>query len=202
MDSVHWHQYRDTAARVPNRPIRLSAPLELAWKRQTNVRFAPLAFGGRVLVATSPEGALSCIEDGAEQWRREGSFSTVGLARGRIVASDQAGSGGRLTELDTSGQVLLEVRLEDRILSAWGLKNVRFATGLVVSETHFFIGDGTGRLYAFRKETAEPVWFHQPKGTNGYLGAQPAVDGNRLYLVSGGNAQRPGALYCYESAPA
>ncbi len=102
----------------------------------------------------------------------------------------------------TSGQVLLDVRLEDRILSAWGLKNVRFATGLVVSETHFFIGDGRGRLYAFRKETAEPVWFHQPKGTNGYLGAQPAVDGNRLYLVSGGNAQRPGALYCYESAPA
>lgn len=97
------------------------------------------------------------------------------------------------------GRVLLQTKLETLIEKKWGFRDVDFA-GMAVSETHFFIGDGRGRLYAFEKETGEPVWYHQPKGGNGYFSAIPVIAGNRLYVTTASRPRKPGALYCYEQA--
>lgn len=98
-----------------------------------------------------------------------------------------------------SGRPLLEVDLKPLFWRKWGMENIYPATDLIVSETHAFIGDGRGRLFAFDRDTGEPVWYHRPRGTNGYFGAQPAVAGNRLFLTTAGNPRKDGALYCYES---
>jgi outer membrane protein assembly factor BamB len=117
---------------------------------------------------------------------------------GRVYMIDQA----YYTILDLQdGRELLRVRMLDQLRQKWGLDDVGISTGLLVSETHAFFGDGAGRLFAVERDTGEPVWFDRPKGTRGYLGVIPVVAGNRLYITTFSmDPKRPGQLYCYEGA--
>lgn len=70
-----------------------------------------------------------------------------------------------------------------------------------VTDTHIFIGDALGTLWAFDVNTGEPVWRHRPKGIKGlggYLGtAIPVIVENRLYIPVAGS---PDHVLCYEQA--
>jgi outer membrane protein assembly factor BamB len=158
----------------------------------------PMVAGNRVVIRTSRGTVALDTATGRPHWLVKGMSSGGRTIQGGRVYMALPNTEFRLADLE-SGEVLLEVRLEELIRAKWRMKHVYFGTDIVVGGAHFFIGDGLGRLYAFEKESAEPVWFHKPKGTNGYLGAYPAVEGDRLCLTTAGDAQRPGALYCYQS---
>jgi outer membrane protein assembly factor BamB len=140
---------------------------------------------------------------------------TCDAATGRTLWTDRRSHGARLVldarvycggtwefvVLDShTGRVLLDVNLPQRIEKRWGFKGVDFRSGLAVSTSHFFMGDGEGRLYAFDRETGEPVWHHRPKGGNPYFGNVPVIANNRLYITTTHKPGRPGFLYCYEEA--
>lgn len=100
-----------------------------------------------------------------------------------------------------TGQCALEVALSDRVEKKWKLRGVGFPTHIGISETHGFVGDYRGRLYAFERETGEPVWKHQPEGIVGFTGNVPVIAGNRLYISSFSmDPARPPRLYCYEGS--
>lgn len=164
----------------------------------------PMVSEGRVVVRTDRGTAALDAATGKLLWhvKADGRRAIYG---GRVyVAGSRTVEGDDLAVVDlVSGEVLLERNLADLVKAKWGIakweRRMWVGTGIVVSDTHFFLGDGDGRLYGFEKETAEPVWYHLPKGSNGYQACSPTVEGNKLYLVTAGSARRPGALYCYES---
>ncbi len=164
----------------------------------------PMVSESRVLIRTAQGTAALDAATGRLLWhvKADGRRAIYG---GRVyVAGSRTVGGDDLAVVDlASGEVLLERNLGELVKAKWGItkwgREMWVGTGIVVSDTHFFLGDGDGRLYAFEKETAEPVWYHHPKGSNGYQACSPTVEGNKLYLVTAGSAKRPGSLYCYES---
>lgn len=159
-------------------------------------------------VVTSVRGGMAAFDaaTGREIWRTQGHGASV-VYGGRVYS--QGIFPFKFGVLDVNdGRVLLEVDLWKRVEKKWGFKRVDFAVGLAVSETHFFMGDGDGRLYAFEKETGEPVWYHRPKGGNPYFVSVPVIANNRLYIATikpgpvtpTAPSNRPAALNCYEEA--
>jgi outer membrane protein assembly factor BamB len=100
-----------------------------------------------------------------------------------------------------TGACLLRVPLARNLEKKWRLKHVQFSSHLAVSETHGFIGDLHGRLYAFERDTGEAVWMDRPEGITAFAGSIPVIAGSRLY-ISGFSMEPapPPRLYCYEQA--
>ncbi len=157
----------------------------------------PMVAENKVVVRTRTGTVAFDAQSGQTAWYYdEGGWRMI--YDGRVYMVDQAYF--TILELQ-NGRELLRVRVLDEIERKWGLDDVGISTGLLVSETHAFFGDGAGRLFAVERDTGEPVWFDRPKGTRGYLGAIPAVAGNRLYITTFSvDPKRPGQLHCYESA--
>jgi outer membrane protein assembly factor BamB len=100
-----------------------------------------------------------------------------------------------------SGEVLLDVRLGDRLLRAAG-EPVECGSRLAVSDTHVFFGDLRGRVWAIERESGKPVWFDRPPGAQMFLGVIPVISDGRLYIGSTVLPPQKGPtyLYCYEEA--
>jgi hypothetical protein len=76
-----------------------------------------------------------------------------------------------------------------------------FTSAPLVSATHVFVGDLSGALWAFERESGEPVWSDRPAGTVGSLQAPRAFNG-RLYAGDYTiEPRRPHHLYCWEPVP-
>ncbi len=90
----------------------------------------------------------------------------------------------------------------EMVLDCKPMADVSFATYPVVSETHIFVGDATGRLWVLERDTGKPVWSHRPRGTTGYRSVgPPAVTSNRIYINTySASEKHPSSLYCYEQA--
>lgn len=81
-------------------------------------------------------------------------------------------------------------------------RSIRLTGRPAVSETHIFALDEPGTIWAFDRETGEPVWDLTPEGTTGFIGnEQPVIDNGRLYVATfSTNPKHPQSLYCFEQA--
>lgn len=160
-------------------------------------KWVPMVSEGHVVITLPAGTAAFSTETGERRWvfPRGGCRTVYG---GRVYIVD----GGRYYVLDLrTGECLLEKALAEEVERKWRLQRVTFPTYLAVSETHGFVGDQAGRLYALERDTGEPVWMHQPEGISGFSGNIPVIAGNRLYISSFSMAPAPPPrLYCYEGA--
>jgi outer membrane protein assembly factor BamB len=164
----------------------------------------PMVSAHRVIVSVPRGVGAFDTATGKLLWSTQGHHASV-VYGGRVYSQDS----WKFGVLDLNdGRVLLETNPQSLVEKKWGFNRVEFHTGLAVSETHLFMGDGEGRLYAFEKETGEPVWYHRPKGGNPYFGNIPVIANNRLYIATvkpgpytpTARTRGPGSLYCYEEA--
>ncbi len=73
-----------------------------------------------------------------------------------------------------------------------------FTSAPVISNTHVFVGDVLGTLWALDAKTLEPVWDDRAEGTVGNLRV-PSVFNGRLYIRDYTDEPRvPMHLYCWE----
>jgi outer membrane protein assembly factor BamB len=155
----------------------------------------PMASQGLVVIGAGGGTAAFRVSSGELAWLFP-YYGTRAIYGGRVY----------LTTIDSchvvdlaTGEALLQVPLASLAETRWGLHGVQFSSHLAVSETHGFIGDTRGRLYAFDRTTGEPVWMDRPKGITGFSGNIPVIAGNRLYISSFSMAPAPPPrLYCYE----
>lgn len=160
-------------------------------------RSAPAVSHGVVVITTLEGAAAFQAVDGRRAWHfpMSGRRAVYG-DRVYLVTQDEY----CVLDLRT-GECLLRVPLARNVERKWRLKGVQFSSQLAVSETHGFIGDLRGRLYAFERDTGEPVWMDRPEGITGFAGNIPVIAGNRLYISSFSvEPAPPPRLYCYEQA--
>jgi outer membrane protein assembly factor BamB len=162
------------------------APFSLLW--------LPMVWGGRALVNSANETLCFEVATGRLCWRLPlVGTRTVYLGRVYVVASEAY----FIIDLE-SGKVLLKKPAYEGVRSKWGIRDAfEFSTSLLVSETHVFVGDTRGRMYGMVRDTWEPVWHHSPGGS-GYLNAEIAVGGDRLYARTFNyDPKPPQMLHCY-----
>jgi outer membrane protein assembly factor BamB len=155
----------------------------------------PMVSMGHLVINTQGGTACFSTEDGGVRWL----FPRVGTRTvydGRVYLV----SAGTYHILDLkTGEHILTSPLAERTEKMWRLRSVGFPTQLAVSETHAFLGDYRGRLYAFARDTGEPVWMDHPEGISGFTGNIPVIAGNRLHISSSSmDPASPPRLYCYE----
>ncbi|MCD6168633.1 MAG: PQQ-binding-like beta-propeller repeat protein [Caldisericia bacterium] len=66
----------------------------------------------------------------------------------------------------------------------------------VVAEGKVFVGDYSGRLYAFNVEDGTKIWDF---ATENYILGAPLYNGGRVYFASGGDPNRPTKVYCLDA---
>lgn len=157
----------------------------------------PMVSDGVVVISTVEGTAAFRATDGRLAWYfPEWGARTVFGGRVYVVTLNEY----HVLDLQT-GSRLLHVPLARRVEGKWRLKQVQFSSQLAVSETHGFIGDLKGRLYAFERDTGDPVWMDRPEGITAFAGNIPVIAGNRLYISSFSmEPAPPPRLYCYEQA--
>jgi outer membrane protein assembly factor BamB len=162
----------------------LEPPTE-AWK------WNPQVADGTVLVNTRKAGlAAFDARDGNLLW-------TCKWARGARTVYDE-----RIFITRFHGEYLIVDLADGKVLLRQRRLNGRrnFTTTPVVSQTHVFVGDTSGTMWALERDTGEVVWKHRPKGMTGYMAAKPAVVGKRIYINSFSMPRDiPSSLYCYEA---
>lgn len=139
---------------------------------------------------------LVCLDakDGKLLWKLEEGYGQTVYGE-RVYLANRS----RLRVLDIrDGSVLLD-RDVGRDLKA-RKRSIRLTGRPAVSETHIFGLDEPGTIWAFDRETGEPVWDATPEGTTGFIGnEQPVIDNGRLYVATfSTNPKRPQSLYCFE----
>ncbi len=154
-------------------------------------RLQPAVGDQLVLVDTAKGLGAYDTTSGALKWVSKGARGYRTLYDGRAYITSFYGE-YMIIDLDDGGMALDSKPIED----------VSFGTYPVVSETHTFVGDATGRFWALERDTGKPVWSHRPKGTTGYRSVgPPAVTENRIYVNTySADRKRPSSLYCYEQA--
>lgn len=160
-------------------------------------RSTPTVSNGIVVVNTIEGTAAFHSDDGRAAWYfPSGGARTIYDGRVYVATRDEY----HVLDLQT-GTRLLHVPLAQRVEKKWRLKQVQFYSQLAVSETHGYIGDLKGRLYAFERDTGEPVWMDRPEGVTAFAGNIPVIAGNRLFISSFSmEPAPPPRLYCYEQA--
>jgi len=168
----------------------------------------PIVAEGRVIVQGSDGIVTFDAETGKVAWAQP-YWGARAVCRGRLYVIQAMSSTKSYMVFDVqSGKMLMSSDLVGALKNKFkATSSGQWRGGLAltrpaVSETHVFVGDDVGRLWASERETGEPVWFDLPDNHSGYLGGQPIIDGNRLYVTSMTLDQKknPSALYCYEQA--
>jgi outer membrane protein assembly factor BamB len=101
-----------------------------------------------------------------------------------------------VTILDMAGRTLVEADFRETLAARHCVN--RFTSRPVLSDTHVFVGDLLGTLWALDVNTCEPVWDDRPEGTVGNLRSLTAING-RLYVGDYTDEPRTAMhLYCWE----
>jgi len=185
---------RDTGAPLWSKPMDIDRP------PSGNSRWQPVIANGLLVFSTLGGTAAFALKDGKPVW-----FERVGGARtvygDRIYLQGMgvgAGMPAKIVALDLrTGRTVW--RREYPELFRKGADN-RLAGKVGVSETHLFAADEAGWVWAFDKESGEPVWQHRPAGSSGFSPwTAPVIAGGRLFVASQG---RSSSLYCFEPTQA
>jgi hypothetical protein len=174
----------------------VDAPAEwLAW--------SPELSGGLLIVSTDSGTAALDAGSGQIVWHQSirGSRAAAGnqlYIHGRKPGA--SGTGHTLWSLDVrTGNVLMETDVS-AFLEKVAEGNC-FVGPPAVTDTHLFLADDCGTLWALERATGEPVWRHRPKGMLGYVGGtRPIIHENRLCITSFNMDPRPPAELYYEQS--
>ena len=168
-----------------------------------DLRVGPVVFGNKVLAATPFGIAAFDAGTGALLWSHHvhaGPFSPYGDRL--YVVTGLNYTGYRVVDMNT-GSALLDREVSDDIARAFYFEErVGLESSLAVTETHTFVGDNVGRLWALERDTGEPVWFDHPETATPYVAVRvPIISEGRLYINGFSmDPDRPQHLYCYEQA--
>jgi outer membrane protein assembly factor BamB len=99
----------------------------------------------------------------------------------------------------TDGRELQHCDVAATIANKWKSYRPTFLSTPAVTDSHAFLPEEGGYLFALDRQTGIPVWRHRPRDATGYLGALPVVIDGRLYVSTvGWDKRHPSRLYCYE----
>lgn len=168
-----------------------------------DLRVSPVVFGNRVLAATPFGIAAFDADKGTLLWSNHVHAGPFAPYSDRLyIVTGLNYTGYRVVDLN-SGSTLLEREVSDDIARAFGFEErVGLESSLAVTETHTFVGDNVGRLWALERDTGEPVWFDHPETATPYVAVRvPIISEGRLYINGFSmDPDRPQHLYCYEQA--
>ena len=165
-----------------------------------DLRVAPLVSGSIVLAPTPFGFGAFRIETGELLWRHGVHAGPFNVYKDRLyMATGINFTGYRIVDMNT-GETLFQREVSDDIAKTYRFAYVKLNSGFAITESHTFVGDNFGRLWALERDTGEPVWYHHPKGAVPYVALrQPVILGNRLYINGfSTDPNRPQHLYCYE----
>ena len=167
-----------------------------------DLRSAPLV-AGHIVLAPTPFGfgALE-LETGELLWRHGVHAGPFNVYEDRLyMATGINFTGYRIVDMNT-GETLFERDVSDEIAKKYRFGHVKLNSGFALTETHTFVGDNFGRLWALVRDTGEPVWYHHPDNATPYVALrQPVMEDNRLYINGfSTDPNRPQHLHCYEQA--
>lgn len=149
----------------------------------------PHVFGGTLLFRLDDGIASVDVASGSLRWKVRVA-GQPGFSAERVALA----SGSRLTVLDVADGRMLFTEDAGKVLG----RNNEFTSAPVVSDTHVFVGDDSGTLWAFELETGTAVWSDRPEETVGHLRA-PTVFNGHLYMGDYTmDPRRPMHLYCWE----
>lgn len=143
------------------------------------------------------ENDLVCVdlEEGVLVWKTavRGVTGPTGVGGHRVVGVN----GATVSVLDLATGKILKKKDLSKVLRARHRAN-HLTSHPLISDTHIFVGDMLGALWALDVNTCEPVWDDRPEGTIGNLRGASLVNG-RLYI--GDYTEEPRVarhLYCWE----
>lgn len=163
-------------------------------------KWIPMVAEDKVVIGAGRGVGAFDVQDGSLAWYfPEGGVKTVYGGRVYLTRTREETSYFVLDLRD--GRVIAESPITELIRKKWGIKEFRPSTHMAVSETHTFLGDGRGRLYAFARDTGEAVWQHRPKDmAGGFSGNVPVIAGGRLYITTLAWPPAKPRLYCYQGS--
>jgi hypothetical protein len=169
--------------------------LPLAPKADSDWRPA-LADGNR-LVYRSDSG-LACLDTrtGGALWRASVTAESDVYHDVVVVQVDWT-----ISLLSAENGRLLKKKDLKKALTARHPQN-KFTTGSAISETHIFVCDQLGTLWALDRERLDPVWSHCPAGTVGGLNSPQIVRGRLYANTVSWERGVPNHLYCWGPAKA
>ncbi len=153
-----------------------------------------LAESNRLVYRT--EEGLACVDarNGRGLWKAETVREST-VYRDVIVATHER----TVWVLSAETGRLLRKKDLTKALSARHPGN-RLTIGCAISETHVFVCDELGTLWALDRESLEPVWSHCPAGTVGGLNSPQIIRGRLYANTVSWERGVPNHLYCWGPA--
>ena len=164
-------------------------------------KWKPMVAQGLVVVSVIGGTAAFDVETGELSWLFDKNRGSRMVYGGRVyLVNSETNSLGSYHVVDlVTGELLQERSTAAMAADNPEFESVFFTSSPLVAESHVFIGDGIGRLWALDRDSGTPVWFHRTREGQAFLGSVPVPAGNRIYITSFSmDPRHPSRLYCYE----